>query len=314
MLETTLASKKKIPAAVIGATSMIGSRFCELARDEFDLTQADLGAAVTVDITNRESVFSFFEIYYFDWLILFSAFTDVDAAEKQRNDANSSCWQINVEGTKNIARACKIHNKKLVYFSTDFVFDGESGPYREEDKPARNSKEISWYGWTKLKGEEEIKDSGCQFLISRTSYPYRAKFNTKTDFVRNISQRLQNNTLYPMYIDQFLTPTFIDDIVIALQQLIRSGQFGIYNLVDSTTLSAYEAACEIAKTFDFDQKKIEKESIAKFQTENPQATKRPVKGGLKNNKIQAFLASYNVSMLNFSQALLEMKHQIEEKR
>ena len=314
MLEATFPSKKKIPAAVIGATSMIGSRFCELTRNEFDLIEADLGGMIPVDITNRDSIDNFFGSHNFEWLILFSAFTDVDAAELQKNDKNSSSWQINVEGTKNVAQSCKIRNKKLVYLSTDFVFDGKNGPYREEDKPARNSKEISWYGWTKLKGEHKVIDSGCQFLIGRTSYPYRAKFNTKTDFVRNILERLQNNTLYPMYIDQFLTPTFIDDIVMALQQLIRSGQFGIYNLVDDTTLSAYEAACEIAETFDFDPKKIEKESTVKFQSENPQATKRPIKGGLKNTKLQAFLASYNLSMLNFSQALLEMKRQIEGKR
>jgi len=308
----TLNSKGKIPIAVVGSSSMVGSRFCELAKDDFNLIEADLGGKIPIDIINHQSVVEFFESHDFEWLILFSAFTDVDAAEKQRNKKDGNCWQVNVKGTKNVAAACRKHQKKLVYFSSDFIFDGKNGPYHEEDKPAKKAREISWYGWTKLKGEEAILDSGCQYLIARISYPYRAKFTAKVDFVRNIITRLKNRTLYPMFVDQFLTPTFIDDLAMALRQLIKSGEMGIYNLVDNTTLSAYSAACDIAQAFGFDYNQIKKGRRSDFAKANPHAAPRPNLGGLLATKINLKLLECGRIMRTFEESLSELKKQMGE--
>src|SRR3989344_3952104 len=87
--------------AVIGASSMIGSRYCELAQNDFEIIKADLSTNIKVDITNAKSVDNFFKNNEFTNVILFSAFTGVDVAEKQRSDKNGPCWQVNVQGVQN---------------------------------------------------------------------------------------------------------------------------------------------------------------------------------------------------------------------
>jgi len=213
-------------------------------------------------------------------------------------------------GPKNLARVCKKFDKKLIYFSTDFIFDGKDGPYQEEAKPAKKKEEIPWYGWTKLKGEEEILNSGCQFLIVRISYPYRAFFLPKTDFVRNIIKRLKEGSLYPMFSDQFITPTFIDDIAMALEELIKNNSVGIYNVVDTTTLSAYDAALTIAQVFDFDYNQVRKSRFDDFFEANPQTAPRPKKGGLLADKINSELFKNKKSMRSFGEALMVFKKQM----
>ena len=92
--------KKNSKIGVIGADSMVGSRFCQLS--QLSLVKAVLNSKISVDIVKSKSVAKFFEENEFESVILFSAFTDVDAAEKQRDGKNGSCWQINVVGVRNV--------------------------------------------------------------------------------------------------------------------------------------------------------------------------------------------------------------------
>src|SRR3990167_109135 len=124
----TSVSKRKSSLGIIGASSMVASRFCNLVKDQFNLVESDLSGKIAVDITQEKSVSHFFKNHEFDWILLFSAFTDVDEAEKQRNSKSGLCWEINVEGVKNVISECKRNNKNLLFISTDFVFDGSNGP------------------------------------------------------------------------------------------------------------------------------------------------------------------------------------------
>ena len=126
---------------VIGADSMVGSRFCQLS--QLSLVKAVLNSKISVDIVESKSVAKFFEENEFESVILFSAYTDVDAAEKQRDDKNGSCWKINVKGPANITEACANFKRRLVFISTDFVFDGTSGPYDEGDSVGRSLNKAS---------------------------------------------------------------------------------------------------------------------------------------------------------------------------
>src|SRR3989344_9283666 len=132
---------------------MIGSRFCELAQNA-SLVKADLGGKIAVDITDTKSVDSFFANFNFEWVILFSAYTDVDGAENQRGKKNGIAWKINVDGVKNVAASTSKYSRKLIFISTSFVFDGTKGPYRESDKPGQNLDFVSWYGITKIEAEK----------------------------------------------------------------------------------------------------------------------------------------------------------------
>src|SRR3990167_967750 len=279
-------SKTKISMAVVGSSSMVGSRFCELASASFNLIKADLKGVVLIDITKKASIENFFKTYDFEWLILFSAFTDVDAAEKQRGDKNGLCYLINVGGTTNVVDACKSSNRKLIFISTDFVFDGSAGPYHEDDPTGPDLKKVSWYGLTKIEAENYIRENLANFLILRIAYPYRGRFTAKDDIAKRILRLYLKNQLYPMFSDQVITPTFIDDLFPAVKLLISSGQEGIFHLVSPRETTQFEFAKEVIKVFRGDLNKLKSGSIIEF-LKDPSNTPRPQNGGLKVDRIKA---------------------------
>ena len=268
--------KKQV--GVIGSGSMVGSRFCELS--SLDVVPADYPK---VDILKKETLNEFFK-NSFEWVILFSAFTNVDEAEKQRGDKNGSCWQINVEGLTNVVEACKAHSRKLVFISTEFVFDGTGGPYPEIAATNEDLGKMGWYGITKFEGEKivarELEDS----LIVRITYPYRGPYEGKKDFVKIILRKFKEGTLYPMFDDQIWTPTFVDDLAPAMDLLVSNNLKGIYHVVSPSQTTPYMFARELAGVFGLGAEKIEKGSLADF-LKRPGATPRPTKGGLVVDKI-----------------------------
>lgn len=272
--------------AVIGANSMIGSRFCELFNPGCKIIKTDLRSEIPIDITDPKSVSVFFKNFNFDAVILFSAFTDVDAAERQRNDKKDICWKINVQGTKNIISLCLKFQKKLVFISSETIFDGTAGPYAEESLPGPNFKKVSWYGITKFEAEKEIIKFLSDYLIIRVSYPYRAKFKKKDDFARTMLHKYKEGNLYPMFTDQIFTPTFIDDLAPAVELLFSKNERGTFHLASPKTTIPFEFAKELLETFGLDGQKLKKGSLLKF-LKNPKIAPRPIKGGLKVDKIMA---------------------------
>ena len=265
-------------AGVIGAGSMVGSRFCELSK--LVITPGDFP---NIDITQKESISYFFK-NPFEWAILFSAYTAVDEAEKQRDDKNGSCWQINVVGLTNVVEACLARNKKLIFISTEFVFDGTSGPYPEIESTGQDKAKMGWYGITKLEGEKTIKARLENFLIVRITYPYRGTFGGKPDFAKKILQKYKEGTLYPMFDDQIWTPTFIDDVAPAIDLLVTSGRSGIYHIASPKVTTPYRFAQELVTVLGLGPEKVEKGSLREF-LKRPGTTPRPAKGGLKVGKI-----------------------------
>lgn len=280
----TLASNK-LTLAVIGSKSMVGSRFCELAKNSFNLIKADLNGPIKIDITDPKSISDFFKNHKFDYLILFSAFTDVDGAEKQRNDKSAICWKINVDGVKNIAEHCKNTGRGIIFISTDFVFDGKNGPYNENDQVGNNPNAVSWYGITKIEGEKIISKLN-KYIILRISYPYRGRFKEKDDHLKRIIRQYQQKNLYPMFADQQITPTFIDDLAPGINLLLENKQNGIFHIASNTPTTPFKTAQKLLEKFFGQKDKIEKGSLKEFMS-SKNKTPRPVVGGLKTNKIRS---------------------------
>lgn len=276
-------ASKAHSVAVIGANSMTGSRFCDLS--QFNLIKTDLHTDISLDITLKDSINKFFKTRNFDTVILFSAFTDVDAAEKQREDRQATCWQINVEGVKNIVDECYNYAIKLIFVSTDFVFDGENGPYSENDPVGSNLNKVSWYGITKIEAEKTIKNKLSDYIILRISYPYRARFAGKDDIAKRILRLYDEDRLYPLFDDQIITPTFIDDIAPAVDLILTQNQAGIFHLASPKVTTHYEFAKRLLSEFKRNAKKVKKTSVVKF-LENSGKTPRPVKGGMKVERIK----------------------------
>lgn len=274
-----------IKVAVVGSASMVGSRFCQLAKNDMELITADLQGQNPIDIIDKKSVENFFKVHKFDWLILFSAYTDVDGAEKQRNDTKGTCWQINVKGVDNIVQACKKNKVKLIFISTDYVFEGD-GPSREDEKVSPNPEKISWYGQTKIEGEKMITKNLEDYIILRIAYPYRERFEAKDDIVKRFLKLYRDNKLYPVFADQIITPTFIDDLFPAILLLIQKNQKGIFHVASPKTTTPYQLARKAISVFGGNPNVVPKGSLREF-LKNPDITPRPIKGGLGVDKIKS---------------------------
>jgi len=180
-----------------------------------------------------------------DLVIHTAAFTDVDGCEKDRKKA----YEVNVLGTRNIVHACKENHLKLIFFSTDYIFDGEEGYYREEDK----ANPLNSYGKTKLQAEEEIVKSGIEYIIERVSVLYGYNDSgDKLTFARWVIKSLKEGKNISVVTDQLSCPTLIDNIAHATLTLIEKEEEGVFHVTGSECLSRFDFARTIADTFNLD--------------------------------------------------------------
>jgi dTDP-4-dehydrorhamnose reductase len=305
--------KTKILAT--GLTGLVGSRFTELLNDVYEFEHISLSNGT--DILDKEAVFKKISESEANVVIHMAAKANVDGceADKERdreilrfNNAEEkenvwrnekTAWAVNVFGTQNVVDACVKTNKKIVYISTDFVFDGTKKSYTEDDKP----NPINWYAKTKYEGEKVIQSSGLDYVIARIAYPYRAIFE-RNDFVRSLMIRLEKNEKLTMVWDHIMVPTFIDDLVNALDILIRTEQKGIFNVVGSQRITPFNAAIAIAQKFGLDESLISKISRNEyFAGKAP----RPFSLYLKNDKINKL----GIEMSTFDKGLIEIKNQLD---
>lgn len=287
-----------------GLSGLVGSRIKELLVDRFEFVDFSLDTGV--NILDLVSLTAAFEANKDAIAILhLAAFTDTNAAWEQRGDKTGLCYQLNVEGTRNILNLAQQYNQQFIYISTDFVFDGtKTTPYLETDIPTP----IEWYGETKYLGEKVILDSGySNFNISRITYPYRAKFEPKVDLIRKVLTKLKNNEEVKMFSDQICTYTFIDDIAKSLGYFLDNKTSGIYHLVGSSSHSPYEMCLEIANTFNLDKNLISASSLEEYLKSQPEGSRPWQKTLITSNKK---ITEIGVHMSTLKEGLEEIKKQL----
>lgn len=287
----------KIPVLGTGLSGLVGSRVVELLSEKYEFE--DLSLATGSDITNFGDVVSCFKESDANVVLHMAAKADVDGCEDDKIlGEEGGAFMVNVIGTENVVRACQKTGKKVIYISTDFVFDGTKEFYTEDDLP----NPINWYAYTKYEGEEIVKREASSFVIVRIAYPYRSNFLPKKDFVRKMLTRMENNETIFAVTDHIITPTFIDDITMALDLILKKDIVGIYHVVGSQSLTTYDAAKLIAKTFGLtgNIKPLTRSVYFKNRAF------RPFKLVLKNDKI----AKLGIKMRRFDEGLLEVKKQM----
>ncbi|MCJ7804859.1 SDR family oxidoreductase [Patescibacteria group bacterium] len=272
---------------VTGANGLVGSRFCELALPDYkSLFSTDIEE---FNITDKEAIKHWVGKKQPEVMINFAALTDVNAIETERSEGEESkAFVVNVVGPRNLAEVCRENKIFLIQISTDFVFPGvppNIGPYSEDDPIAQNPEEISWYGWTKLMGERMIQKTGGDFAIVRISYPFRASFE-KTDFARKILEQYDKHKLYPMFTDQLMTPTFIDELSEALKKIAEAKMKGIYHVATEGLTTPFDFASHLIYRFKNERKVVKEGSISKYRENHPDAASRPQCGGLKTLETQ----------------------------
>jgi dTDP-4-dehydrorhamnose reductase len=205
-------------------------------------------------------------------------------------------WKTNVEATKNLVRLCKESDVFLVYVSTDYVFDGEKGMYKETDKPTP----INHYGFTKLKGEEAVQtlDNYC---IARGSVIYgSAPATGRTNFALWLLGKLRKKEEFRIITDQWNSPKFNVNMAEMLIETLEKKVNGILHLAGATRLNRYEFAEHVAETFNLDPKYIKP-----VQSEHIKwIAKRPKDSSLDVSKAKRTLA---IKPLEIREALERMK-------
>lgn len=280
-----------------GLNGLVGSRITNLLKNKYSFE--NLSRSNGVDITDKDQITN--AVFSSDAPVFLhmAAKTDVDGCENdKKHRENGEAWKLNVNATKNIASICKKTNKKIMYISTDFVFDGKKDlkdAYTENDLP----NPLNWYAVTKYEGEKQIIDSGTAFVILRIAYPFGHAFENKKDFVRAIMSCFENRQKVMAITDHIFVPTFIDDIAVAIDNVIAKSKDGIFHIVGSQALTPYEASLMIAKKFNFSESLIEK--ITRDEYFQGRAL-RPYNLSLRNDKIKRL----GVKMKSFEEALREI--------
>ncbi len=291
---------------VVGASGLMGTTFMDAVPNSLGVDEKAL------DITNRERVLRFFEEKgdSFDTVLNYAAFTNVDAAEKERGDEEGLVWRVNVEGPRNLAEASKKYGKFLIHISTDFVFKGtesEPGPYVEDAILPENPDGLGWYGWTKNRAEVALHEIDGEFAIVRTAYPFRSKdFEAKKDYAHGIISLYEEGKLYPMFTDQKLTVTYLEDQIDMLIKMAELAQPGVYHVVNPGVTTPHAFASYLLQKYTGNEVEVEKGSMEEFLMA-PGRTPRPRLGGLDTTiteeKLDAKFRSWQEAVNDFVSSL-----------
>jgi dTDP-4-dehydrorhamnose reductase len=284
---------------VTGGTGLLGNKILTHYSEDYitvgtyNKIKPDFKNNLQLDIVNKKQVKNIEKIKP-NIIIHTAGLTNVDYCEDHKEDA----WKINVEGTKNILDISKKIGSKIVFISTDYVFDGKNGPYREEDQ----TNPINLYGKTKLEGERLVELSNLEYIIARTTVLYGWGKN-KLNFVTWVINELKNGRKIKVVTDQYGTPTLADNMAEIIFKLILHDKQGTYNIVGSDLINRHQFTLEIEKTFGLAKGLI----IPVISDELNQKAIRPKKGGLKTDKIENEL---NIKPLSIKDGLLIMKQQM----
>jgi dTDP-4-dehydrorhamnose reductase len=250
---------------------------------------------VQADLTSKKAVKDLFVSHEPDTVINCAAMTNVDACEKERELA----WRINVGGLENIVESARPTHAMVVHVSSDYIFDGKSGPYTEDSRPDP----ISYYGKTKLAGENVLLASGLPFFIARTMVLYGFVPGVKLNFALWLLQSLENGTRVKIVDDQYGNPTLADDLAYGLMRAVELGRTGVYNIAGREIVNRYEFAVALARKFGLDPELVSPIKTAELK----QPAARPLKSGLITLKAESELS---ISPSNVDEGLTILKSQI----
>jgi dTDP-4-dehydrorhamnose reductase len=289
---------------VTGASGLLGTRLCELALEKeyqvysiFSQHISRYGTPIRLDITDSAAIQRTFQMLKPEAVVHAAALSDVDRCEKEKELA----WKTNVKATTTVADLCRRHRAFLVYLSTDYVFDGKKGMYKEDDKPAP----INYYGLTKLKGEQVVKESCTKCCIARTSVIYGAiPAAGKTNFALWLLDKLERREKATIATDQWNSPTLNTSLAEMVLEIVERRLTGTFHLAGATRVSRYEFATLLAKTFQLDLRPLTPTSSKDI----PWVARRPRDSSLDTEKATLTLTRKPMQILD---ALELMKKDLE---
>jgi dTDP-4-dehydrorhamnose reductase len=207
------------------------------------------------------------------WIVHCAAATNVDWCERHSDE----CYRTNAEATLRIAAASRAVGARMVYISTDAVFDGSQGGYEETDEPHP----VNVYGKSKLRGEILARSELSSVLIVRTNiYGWNAQ--RKASLAEWVIERLCSNADVPGFCDVVFSPLLVNDLAACLLEMMEGQLEGTYHVGSRDQLTKYEFAVRTARTFGYDDHLIRRASIGDAEMAAP----RPLKTWLRVHKLE----------------------------
>jgi len=226
-----------------------------------------------MDITSREDVFRVLDSFKPDWVINTAAMTNVDQCETDKDE----CIALNVNAVQHLVEACEYFQVKLLHLSTDFIFDGENGPYLENAE----AKPISFYGQSKLDAEQILLESKIHWAIARTVLVYGIAHDmSRSNIILWVKSSLEQGKQIKVVNDQWRTPTLAEDLAMGCFLIVAKNASGIYNISGKDFMNPYQMAMATAEYFHLDTSLIQEVDGTQFV----QPAKRPPKTGFVIDK------------------------------
>ena len=285
---TPLNQKKKI--LVTGANGLLGQKLIGFLREDerFETIATARGANrlpfITgytyhaMDITDWSSIESVFETIKPEVVIHTAAMTNVDQCEAEKE----ACWKQNVTAVEYLVKACEANDTFLLHLSTDFIFDGKAGPYKEEDEP----NPISFYGWSKLAAEKAVTSSSIRWAIARTVLVYGIAHDmSRSNIVLWVKKSLEDHKTIQVVDDQWRTPTLAEDLALGCILIAEKESQGIFNISGEDLLTPYEMALRTADYFGLNKELIKRADSTTFT----QPARRPPRTGFILDKAKNIL-------------------------
>ncbi len=267
------------------------------SRGENRITSVDNFTYFSVDITDNNIFSEILNTVKPSIIINCAAMTNVDLCEEKKEE----CDKINVDVVNNITTFCKENNTKFIHLSTDFIFDGKKGYYKEDDVP----NPVNYYGKSKLKSEIIIKGNLTNYAIIRTILVYGTTENTnRGNIVSWVKNNLEAEKEINVVNDQLRMPTLVDDLVKAIALILQKDAVGVFHISSNELLSIYETALLVADVFDLDVNKITSIPTSKLN----QPAKRPFRTGFDLKKSELVLGFKPKS---FKEQLLQFKEELK---
>jgi dTDP-4-dehydrorhamnose reductase len=289
---------------VTGASGLFGSKLAQKATEKGITVYAgsnngasDFGVQVLFDVSDKNQVDRAFAEAKPDVVVHSAALTDVDKCELNRELA----WKINVEGARNMAEASLRAGAFLVYISTDYVFGGEKGCYKETDLTGP----ISYYGVTKLEAEETCIGIVPDCCIVRPSVVYgAAPAAGKINFALWLHNKLKAGEKLRIVTNQWNSPTLNTSLADMVLDVVDQRLGGVFHLSGASRVSRYEFALRLAETFGLDKALIEPVDASCFNW----PAKRPKDSSLDVSKAKQFL---RIKPLDLASALAMLKNEMK---
>lgn len=288
---------------VIGGSGLIGQKVMELGRSKYEVFgtynshKLDDPNMLKMDVAKRAETFEIVQKLKPDFIIDTHTLPNIDYCEKHTDEA----WEVNVNGTRNIAEAAKEAGAKFAHISTDIVFDGSKADYTEDDKP----NPVNYYAKTKWMGEVITQSTDPNSVIVRTSVVYGKGGIGKVPFAIWLIGKLRNNEEVKSVTDQYNNPTLADQVAEAIMKLFEKDEAGIFHVTGKDCVNRYEFSKAVARTFALNSELIVPVTSAEFN----QVARRPVKLQMNTSKIEKVAG---MRMQHVEEGLKMLKSQLDK--